>query len=121
LPAIERELQLREADVDVANATYGTVAKELKDAEIRSNPMPEARLISPAFVPPLPSHPRRSIIVLAAFLAGLLVGVALAFFLEYINRTVRRINDIEDFVGLKVVGTIPLVMPLKFRLGQTSD
>jgi uncharacterized protein involved in exopolysaccharide biosynthesis len=108
LPTIERELQLRQADVDVANTTYGTVATELKDAEIKSDPMPEARLISPAAVPQLPSHPRREIIVLASLLTGLLVGVALAFFFEYINRTVRGINDIEDFVGLKVIGTIPL-------------
>src|ERR1700730_17692140 len=107
LPAIERELQLRQADVDVANTTYGTVAKELKDAEIKSDAMPEARLISPAFVPQLPSHPRRVIIVLASLLTGLLVGVALAFFLEYINRRIRGIKDIEDFVGLKVIGTIP--------------
>ena len=108
LPAIEREMQLRQADVDVASTTYGTVAKELKDAEIKSDPVPEARLISPAFVPQLPSHPRRGIIVLVSSLTGLLVGVALAFFFEYINRTVRGINDIEDFVGLKVIGTIPI-------------
>ncbi len=107
LPTIERELQLRQADVDVANTTYGTVAKELKDAEIMSDAMPEARLISPASVPRLPSRPRRVIIVLVSLLTGLLVGVALAFFLEYINRRVRGINDIEDFVGLKVIGTIP--------------
>jgi tyrosine-protein kinase Etk/Wzc len=108
LPAVERELELRQADVDVANTTYGTVAKELKDAEIKSDAVPEARLISPAFVPKLPSQPRRGIIVLVSSFTGLLVGVALAFFFEYINRTVRRINDIEDFVGLKVIGTIPL-------------
>jgi uncharacterized protein involved in exopolysaccharide biosynthesis len=111
LPAIERELQLRQADVDVADATYLTVAKELKDAEIRAEPLPEARLISPAFVPQLPSHPRRGLIVLASLMAGLLVGVALAFFLEYIDRTVRRISDIEDAVGLKVIATLPLAMP----------
>src|ERR1700730_11834911 len=107
LPAIERELQLRQADVDVANTTYGTVAKELKDAEIKSDAMPEARLISPASAPRLPSRPRRYLIVLTSLLTGLLVGVALAFFLEYINRSVRGIKDIEDFVGLKVIGTIP--------------
>jgi uncharacterized protein involved in exopolysaccharide biosynthesis len=112
LPTIERDLKLREAAVNVADATYLTVAKELKDEEIRAeDAMPEARLISAAFVPRLPSHPRRGIIVLVALLSGLLVGVALAFFLEYVNRTVRRINDIEEFVGLKVVGTIPLLLP----------
>lgn len=108
LPTIESELKLRQADIDVANATYAAVAKELKDAEIRSDAMPEARLISPAFVPGLPSLPRRDIIALASLLAGLLGGVTLAFFLEYINRTARGINDIEHFVGLKVIGTIPL-------------
>jgi len=108
LPTIERELQLRQTDVDVANSTYGTVARELKGAEIKSDAMPEARLISPAGVPRLPVRPRRDIIVMASLLAGFMVGVALAFFLEYINRTARGINDIEDFVGLKVIGTIPL-------------
>jgi len=107
LPAVERELLLREADVDVANTTYGAVAKELKSEEIKAGAMPEARLISPAFIPLLPSKPRRDIFLGASVLTGLLVGVALAFFLEYINRRVRGINDIEDFVGLKVIGTIP--------------
>ena len=112
LPTIERELQLRQADVDVATETYGIVAKELKDAEIKADAMPDARLISPAIAPKLPSSPRRGIIVLVSLLAGLLVSVALAFFLEYINRTARGISDLENFVGLKVIGTIP-VAPLK--------
>src|SRR5438132_4452575 len=107
LPTIERELQLRQANVDVTNTTYGPVAKELKDAEIKSDAMPEAHLISPASATRLPSRPRRYLIVLTSVLTGLLVGVALAFFLEYINRRVRGIKDIEDFVGLKVIGTIP--------------
>jgi len=108
LPMIERELQLRQADVDVADATYAIVAKEMKDAEIKSDAISEARLVSPSFVPQVPSRPRREIYAGTALLTGLLVGVALAFFLEYINRRVRGINDIEDFVGLKVIGTIPL-------------
>ena len=108
LPEIESELRLRQSDVDVANTTYMAVAKEYKNAEIKSHGMPEARLISPAVVPQLPSSPRREIIALASFLAGLLVSVALAFFLEYINRTARGIHEFEDYVGLKVIGTIPL-------------
>jgi uncharacterized protein involved in exopolysaccharide biosynthesis len=120
LPVIERELQLRQADVNVADATYAIVAKELKDAEIKSNAVSEARLVSPAFVPGVPDRPRREIYAGAALLAGLLVGVALAFFLEYINRRVRGINDFEDFVGLKVIGTIPLApqtMLVRRKLG----
>ncbi|MGA2412421.1 MAG: GNVR domain-containing protein, partial [Candidatus Binataceae bacterium] len=108
MPAIERELQLREADVEVADTTYETVAKALKDAEIKSDPVPEARLISAAAVPVLPSSPRRGIIALASMLSGLIAGAGLAFFLEYLDRRVRGIHDLEDVVGLKVIGTIPL-------------
>jgi uncharacterized protein involved in exopolysaccharide biosynthesis len=111
LPMIERDLQQRQTDVDVANTAYGIVAEALKDAELKSDALPEARLISPALVPQLPSKPRRVIFLGVAALTGLLVGVALAFFLEHINRTARRIDDIEDFVGLKVIGTIPLARP----------
>jgi uncharacterized protein involved in exopolysaccharide biosynthesis len=109
LPTVERELLLRDADADVANTTYATVAKELKDAELRGEAMPDARLISQALPAQLPSRPRRGIITLVSLLAGLIVGVALAFFLEYINRTARGISDIENFVGLKVIGTIPVL------------
>jgi uncharacterized protein involved in exopolysaccharide biosynthesis len=108
LPMIERELQLREADADVASTTYGIVARELKDAEIKSDVVPEARLISPASEPKLPSSPRRGIILGVSLFSGLLVGVALALFLEYINRKARGISDIEAVVGVKIIGTIPL-------------
>jgi uncharacterized protein involved in exopolysaccharide biosynthesis len=107
LPSIERGLQLRQADVDVAGTSYEIIAKSVKDAEIKSTPVPEARLISRAAAPLLPSRPRRDIITLSCFLGGLLGSVILAFFLEYINRRVRGIQDVEDSLGLKVLATIP--------------
>ncbi|MFZ0601864.1 MAG: Wzz/FepE/Etk N-terminal domain-containing protein [Roseiarcus sp.] len=107
LPTVERQLQLREADANVADATYGTVAKELKDAELTSIAAPEARLISPAMVPQTPSKPRHDLMGGLSLLCGLMVGVGLALFLEYVNRTARGVSDIEKFVGLKVIGTIP--------------
>ena len=113
LPKIERGLQQRETEVDVANTAYEAVAKALKEAEMKSDALAEARLISPALVPQLPSRPRRLIFLGVAALTGFLVGVALAFFLEYVNRTARRLEDIEDFVGLKVIGTIPLARPTR--------
>jgi uncharacterized protein involved in exopolysaccharide biosynthesis len=115
LPKIERGLQERETDVEVANTAYEAVAKALKEAEMKSDALAEARLISPALVPQLPSRPRRLIFLGVAALTGFLVGVALAFFLEYVNRTARRLEDIEEFVGLKVIGTIPLARPTTLR------
>ena len=120
LPMVERQLQLLQSDVDVANTTYGTVARELKDAELKSDALPEARLISPAWVPEVPSRPRRDVIAMVSLVAGLLGGVVLAFLLEYFNRTARGVSDIESFVGLKVIGTIPevaLSLPVDRAIG----
>ena len=56
LPMVEREVQLRQSDIDVANTTYEVVAKEMKNAEIKSDSLSEARLISAAFVPQTPGR-----------------------------------------------------------------
>jgi capsular polysaccharide biosynthesis protein len=66
-------------------------------------------MVSQAIPPQLPSTPKREIIVLAALLGGLVIGVALAFLLEYRNRGVRGVEDVEDFIGVKVLATIPRV------------
>src|SRR5258705_4475296 len=109
----DAKLRATETNVNVANTSYEAVAKALKEAEMKTDALAEARLISPALVPQLPSRPRRLIFLGVAALTGFLVGVALAFFLEYVNRTARRLEDIDDFVGLKVIGTIPLARPTR--------
>jgi capsular polysaccharide biosynthesis protein len=77
--------------------------------------MPELGLVSEAIAPRLPSSPRRGYMALASVVAGLVVGLGLAFFLEYLNRRVRGIHDIEDFVGVKVLATIPRVSQRQWR------
>lgn len=107
----DAKLRATETDVNVANTAYEALSNALKEAEMKTDALAEARLISPALVPQLPSRPRRLIFLGVAALTGFLVGVALAFFLEYVNRTARRLEHIEEFVGLKVIGTIPLARP----------
>jgi len=72
-------------------------------------------LVSQAVPPRLPSSPARATIALVSLLGALVVSVGLAFFLEYLNRRVRDIRDMEDFVGVTVLATIPRVEPLAPR------
>lgn len=60
---------------------------------------------------PLPgvlAFPKTKQYVLAAGILGLVVGAVLAFLLEYLDDTVKTTDDVERFVGLPVVGSIPL-------------
>ena len=77
--------------------------------------MPEVRLVSQADAPQLPTSPVRLKIAGVSLLSGLVMGVGLAFFLEYINRRVRGIRDVEEFVGVKVLATIPRISRIRWR------
>lgn len=110
LPGIERELKQLELVEKSALSEYEIVERALKEAEIKNSyAAREVQLVSEAVPPHLPSSPVRLIIVLVSLLSAMVVGVGLAFLLEYLNRRIRGIRDVEDFVGVKVLATIPHV------------
>ena len=105
-----------EEEVKIAVAAYESVDKQFRETDMKlSYAMPEARLVSEAAPPQLPSSPPRATITLVSLLGELVVGVGLSFLLEYLNRGVRSIHDIEDFVGVKVIATIPRVFRRRWR------
>lgn len=117
LPEIERQLTQLEEQLKDAVAAYEVIDKAYRQAEIaEADAIPEVGLVSRAVAPEIPSSPLRVAITAVAFLGGLVVGVGLAFFLEYLNRGVRGIHDIEDFVGVKVLTTIPSISRRRWRL-----
>jgi uncharacterized protein involved in exopolysaccharide biosynthesis len=108
LPGLEHDLKQLDDQVKSTANAYQIVEKEFKEAEIKhSYSMPEVRLVSEAVPPRLPSSPVRGTITLACLLGSLVVAVGLAFVLEYLNGKVRSVEDIENFVGVKVLATIP--------------
>ena len=58
--------------------------------------------------PPLePSRPKITLNLLLGVLMGAMGGVALAFFFEYLDKTVSRPEDIERYVHLPTLGIVP--------------
>ena len=115
-PQIEREIKQLEEQVKIALVAYENADRQFRETDMKlSYAMPEARLVSEAAPPQLPSSPPRATIALVSLLGGLVVGVGFSFLLEYLNRGVRSIHDIEDFVGVKVIATIPRVFRRRWR------
>ncbi len=54
-------------------------------------------------------YPRMKVNVFLAFMATLLLGVGLAFFLDYLDRTIKTAEDVERLVGAPLLGIIPIV------------
>src|SRR5262249_7131301 len=58
--------------------------------------------------PPLiPSKPKKTLILLLSALAGLMGGVGLAFFLEYLDNSLKTPEEIEHYLHLPSLGVVP--------------
>ncbi|SFE99781.1 Capsular polysaccharide biosynthesis protein [Bacillus sp. OV194] len=56
---------------------------------------------------PSPVKPNPMLNMAIALVVGLMTGVGLAFLLEYLDNTLKTEQDIENFLELPVLGTIP--------------
>ncbi len=55
---------------------------------------------------PSPIKPNPKLNIAIAIVVGLMVGVGLAFLIEYMDNTVKTEKDIEDLLGISVLGVI---------------
>jgi succinoglycan biosynthesis transport protein ExoP len=64
-------------------------------------------VVSPATVPRGPFAPNKPKIISAAFAAGLIASICLAFLLNYFDNTIKTQRDLEAILGVPVLGLIP--------------
>jgi polysaccharide biosynthesis transport protein len=65
-------------------------------------------VIEDAHVPRTPVRPRKSVNLAISVLVGLVVGVSVALTIEYFDTTVKTPDDVERYLGLPVIGIVPL-------------
>ena len=109
LPAKELGLVRVMREASVAQEIYIMLAKRYEEARINEVMEPtDVQVVDAAYAPAKPVAPRVGINTAIAGLLGLFVGIGLAFGLEFINRTIRTADDVEQYLGLPVLGTIPV-------------
>lgn len=67
------------------------------------------QVIDPAEKPAAPVRPRPLMNVAIAAVLGLMAGLGLVFLVEFMDNTVKTVEDVEKRLGLPVIGIIPLV------------
>lgn len=81
-----------------------TIEKEL--AEVRE-PGTIVTVRDPGRVDQVPVSPKTMYIIPFGIIVGLIVGISLAFFIEYLDTSVKTIDDVERALQAPVLGVIP--------------
>ncbi len=79
------------------------IARASKEAEAETR----YTILEPATIPLEPSSPDRGKITLMGLALGLVLGGCAVVVAEVVDHSIKRVEDIEELLGLEVVGTIP--------------
>lgn len=90
--------------VDIANETAEVFMDSIKDIMLVEN----IQVIDKAQVSVDPVRPRIKINMAIAGVLGIIVGIFIAFLLEFLDNTIKTDADVEKQLGLSVIGAIPL-------------
>jgi len=95
-------------DAESNKQLYDGLLQKLKEAGITAGlRSSNIRVVDPALTPTSPSRPQRARNILLGFLVGLVGGVGLALFREYLDNTVKSPDDIESLAGLPSLAVVP--------------
>jgi polysaccharide biosynthesis transport protein len=99
----QRELEIQRS---ILNALQARVVQEGIQLEVPRTPV---ELVDPAESSPgdRPVSPNLFLNIFLSLVLGLGSGVGLAYFIEYLDTSVKTVSDVERYLGLPVIGVIP--------------
>ena len=106
--AVEYSLARREYESN--RSLYDGLQQRLQEAGIIAGlHSTNIRKIDPADAPDFPSSPRKSVNLMLGLLCGLGIGLLLSFMVEALDTNIKTIYDIEERLGLPMLGVVPQV------------
>jgi polysaccharide biosynthesis transport protein len=103
LRALEREANAARNLLE----TFLEQAQQLRSQDDIGTQRTDASIISAAAIPRFPSYPRKTLALAAAIVVGGVVGVLLALLLERFDSVFRSAEQLEEFMGLPVLASVP--------------
>jgi succinoglycan biosynthesis transport protein ExoP len=108
-------------DAESNKTLYDGLLQKLKEAGITAGlRSSNIRVVDPALAPASPSRPQKARNILLALLVGLVGGVGLALFREYLDNTIKSPDDIEALTGLPSLAVVPSLPGMNGHHGRVS-
>jgi|GEM_PF-5851552 len=114
VPQRELELEKLAREQKVEEGNYLFLAQKLEEARLTETSVgSQVQVVSAALVPARPVKPSKTMNTLFGSLVGLCLGIGIAFGVELLDDTMRTRDDIEQTLGIPVLGVVPSVKPQK--------
>jgi capsular exopolysaccharide synthesis family protein len=116
-PYFEKKRELEELQ-QLRRILNMRTASEKIDTELPKTAM--VQIVNNAVAGTRPVRPNKPLNIALGIIIGLVVGVGLAFFIEYLDTSVKTIDDVERSLGAPVLGVIPQNVGLLMDEGAES-
>lgn len=104
------QYKILEREVETSKLIHQSLFERSREIDAKvGTEIGNIQVVDWATLPLAPYTPNVSRNLLAALLAGMLCGLGLAFLLEYLDNTIKRVDEISDRFQVPVLGVLPLV------------
>ncbi|MDP8255991.1 MAG: polysaccharide biosynthesis tyrosine autokinase [Candidatus Alcyoniella australis] len=110
LPSTERDLASLARTRQVNEGIYTLLLQKREEARIaKAATVGNIRVIDSAIVPKVPVRPKVKLNLLMGLIVGLLAALGAAFLLEFVDDSIRTVEEVERLTGKPSYGTIPRI------------
>jgi len=115
-PDLEKRQRQLENRLQAAQTTYETLLLRQQEVQLAENQtVGNASIIEQAKLPQYSVGPSKKLYLAAGGVVGVLLGVAVAFLLDLIDRSLKTVKEAEALFGYPLLGLIP-----RYRLGAAN-
>ncbi len=103
-----KEYETSRSDVDQKKKMLEKM-EESRIVETTTNAIPREDILlhQRAQLPSSPVKPRKLFNVIVSIFVGLTLGTGMAYFVEYLDTSIKNVDDLERYLGMSMLGIIP--------------
>jgi len=101
------QIKVQDHDPETAANLANTIASAFSKQVIRIMNVENVQVLDEAIPQLSPVKPKKTMNIAISLVLGAMLGIFAAFILEFLDTSIKTPEDVEKYLGLPVIGTIP--------------